>query len=94
MAMDEPILKNKIHRTAGEERIRRQQETMIANRRLVALFVERSSHQWVVRDPEGNFWLIPAVEDGWGHRQPFQLTDEAELEPVPGHYIYMLDLPF
>jgi len=61
---------------------------------LVALFVERSSQQWVVRDPEGNFWLLPSVEDPWGHRQPFVLTPESELEPVPGHYTYMLGLPF
>jgi len=27
--------------------------------RKVALFVERSSQQWVVRDPEGNFWIVP-----------------------------------
>ena len=40
-------------------------------KRMVALFVERSYQQWVVRDPEGNFWLLPSVEDPWGHRQPF-----------------------
>jgi hypothetical protein len=27
--------------------------------RKVALYVERSSQQWVVRDPEGNFWSVP-----------------------------------
>jgi hypothetical protein len=58
------------------------------------LFVDKASRQWVVRDPEGNFWIIPSDEDPWGHRQPFHLTEEAELEPVPGHYQYMLDLPF
>ena len=63
-------------------------------KRLVALFVEKSSRHWVVRDPDGNFWAVPAVENGWEHRQPFNLTAESELEPVPGHYIYMLDLPF
>ena len=40
-------------------------------KRMVALFVERSYQQWVVRDPEGNFWLLPSVEDPWGQRQPF-----------------------
>ena len=64
------------------------------SRRMVALFVERSYQQWVVRDPEGNFWLLPSVEDPWGYRQPFTLTPEAELEPVPGHYTSMLGLPF
>jgi len=63
-------------------------------KRLVALFVERPSQQWVVRDPEDNFWLLPSVEDPWGQRQPFHPTPETELEPVPGHYTSMLGLPF
>ena len=63
-------------------------------RRMVALFVERSYQQWVVRDPEGNFWLLPSVEDPWGYRQPFTLTPESKLESVPGHSTPMLGLPF
>ena len=63
-------------------------------KRLVALFVERSSQQWVVRDPEGNFWIVPSVETAWVKRQPFYPTEETELEPVPRHYLYMLKLPF
>ena len=67
---------------------------MNAARRLVALFVDRASQQWIVRDPEGNFWMLPAVEDAWGQRQPFNPTAEMDLEPVPGHYRDMLRLPF
>jgi hypothetical protein len=63
-------------------------------KRMVALFVEKSQQQWVVRDPEGNFWLLPSDEDPWGHRQPFTPTPEMELEPVPGHYTSTLGLPF
>lgn len=63
-------------------------------KQVVALFVERVSQQWVVRDPEGQFWLVPSVEDPWDHRQPFDPTEEMDLEPVPGHYKYMLRLPF
>ena len=63
-------------------------------KRMVALFVERSYRRWVVRDPEGNFWLLPSVEDPWGQRQPFSPTPETELEPVPGHYTSLLGLPF
>jgi len=63
-------------------------------RSMVALFVDRSSRQWVVRDPEGNFWFIPSVENPWEHRQAFYPTEQTELEPVPGHYLHMLDLPF
>lgn len=60
----------------------------------VTLFVRRASQQWVVMDPEGNFWILPSVEHPWDQRQPFYPTDDSELEPVPGHYKYMLDLPF
>jgi hypothetical protein len=63
-------------------------------KRMVALFVERLHQQWVVRDPEGNFWPLPAVDDPWGHRQPFTPTPEPELEPVPGHYTSLLGFPF
>ena len=62
--------------------------------RLAALFVDRLSKRWVVRDPEGNFWIIPSVENAWEHRQPFFPTEKAELEPVPAHYLHMFDLPF
>ena len=61
---------------------------------VVAIFVDRASRQWVVRDAEGNFWLLPAIDNPWDHRQPFEPTEETELEPIPGHYKYMLALPF
>jgi hypothetical protein len=59
-----------------------------------ALFVEKSSRRWIVRDPDGNYWTLPGGENPWDHRQPFQPTEETELDPVPGHYRYMLGLPF
>jgi hypothetical protein len=71
-----------------------EEQMMLTLRKQVALFVDRQSRQWIVRDPEGNFWTVPSVENPWDHRQPFQLTEEADLEPVPGHYIDMLGLPF
>jgi len=61
---------------------------------VVAIFVDKSSQQWVVRDAEGNFWLLPVIDNPWAHRQPFDPTEETELEPIPGHYKYMLNLPF
>ncbi len=60
----------------------------------VALFVDRQSQQWIVRDPDGAFWLVPSGENTWDQRQPFQPTEDTDLEPVPGHYKDMLDLPF
>jgi len=61
---------------------------------VIAIYVDKSSQQWVVRDADGNFWLLPAGDNPWSHRQPFDPTEETELEPIPGHYKYMLDLPF
>jgi hypothetical protein len=61
--------------------------------RVIALFAERSSGQWVVRDAQGALWILPQVDNPWDHRQPFELTEGAELESVPGHYRYVLGLP-
>lgn len=66
----------------------------IIKKQVVALFVDRSSGRWIVRDPEGNFWLLPSVENSWDHRQRFYSTEQSDLEPVPGHYKDMLGLPF
>jgi len=60
----------------------------------VALFVAPSCQQWIVRDPEGCFWTLPPLQNPWEHRQPFCLTEQTELEPIPGHYKDMLGLPF
>jgi hypothetical protein len=59
-----------------------------------AIFVDRSCPQWIVRDPEGNFWRMPSGEDAWDQRQPFQPTEYSVLEPIPGHYRDLLGLPF
>jgi hypothetical protein len=69
---------------------------MIAmEKRVVAIFVDRASPQhWIVRDPEGQFWMVPPVDHPWDNRQPFDLAEDAQLEPVPGHYKYMLGVPF
>lgn len=68
---------------------------MVATKKPVfCLYVDKSNGQWVVRDPEGNFWTVPIVDKPWDHRQPFQPTEETELEAVPGHYKYMLGLPW
>lgn len=61
--------------------------------RILSLYVDRSSRNWVVRDIDGKLWLLPRVEDCWNHRQPFEETAESELEAVPGHYRYVLGLP-
>lgn len=65
-----------------------------ARKPMATIYVDKSCHHWVVRDPDGNFWTLPSVELPWDERQPHQPTAETELEPVPGHYKDMLRLPF
>jgi hypothetical protein len=60
----------------------------------IALFVERSTQHWIVRDPDGNLWMLPDGEDAWERREAFVPTEETDLEPIPGHYKYLLQLPF
>ena len=63
-------------------------------RKTVAIYVDRSTQQWIVRDPEGHFWVLPVTDHPWDERQPFEFTAESKLEPVPGHYKTMFSLPF
>ncbi len=60
----------------------------------VALYVDRSGGRWVVRDPDGRFWVVPPGDDPWNNRQPFEPTQISELEPLPAHYKYMLGISF
>jgi hypothetical protein len=80
ISLDEP---------APEERI-----VVTFRKQAVALYADRISQQWIVRDPEGNFWIVPCVENGWEYRLPFHLNEDTTLEPVPGHYKEMFGLPF
>jgi hypothetical protein len=64
------------------------------SKRVATLYVDKANQQWVVRDPEGNFWSLPATASPWDERQPFSPAEETALEPVPGHYKDMLGLPF
>jgi hypothetical protein len=64
-----------------------------AGTRVVALYVDKASQQWVARDSDGNFWSLPSTDNPWDERQPFSPTEETELEQVPGHYKYTLGLP-
>ena len=67
---------------------------MTMTKAVISLYIDRAARQWIVRDPEGSFWIVPSHDDGWEQRQPFELTEEANLEPVPGHYKSLLKLPF
>jgi hypothetical protein len=68
---------------------------MVEERRCtVSLFVDKTTNQWIVRDPEGQYWMLPSGEDAWEQRQPYQPGEDAELVVVPRHYQYLLKLPF
>ena len=67
---------------------------MITLRNGVGLYVDRATQQWVVLDRDGNFWIVRGDDrHPWDQRQPFQLAEDTELEPVPGHYKSMLGIP-
>lgn len=66
---------------------------MTTMKRIIALYVDKPGEQWVARDSEGNLWSLPSTPTPWDDRKPFEPTDGSELEPVPGHYKCMLDLP-
>jgi hypothetical protein len=68
---------------------------MIATEKpVVGLYVDKACPaHWIVRDHEGRFWMVPPGENGWQRRQPYQTTEETELESIPGHYKYALGLP-
>jgi hypothetical protein len=78
-----------MHRDIRDE----EADPMRGRNRAWAVYVERTTHQWVVLDPDGQFWILPVVDDPWRHRRPFQPTDETSLDPVPGHYRHVLGLP-
>ena len=60
----------------------------------VSLFVDRTAQRWIVRDPDGQFWIVPPGDDGWLQRTPLDPDSDLDLEPVPGHYRYLFNLPF
>lgn len=62
--------------------------------RIVGIFVDKTCpDRWIARDCKGNFWVVPPVADAWANREPFFPTEETQLEPIPGHYKYVLGLP-
>ena len=50
----------------------------------VTLYVDRLSQQWVVLDPEGNFWMVPSVETPGTSASRFTRPRRLSLSPFPG----------
>src|SRR5262249_26963162 len=38
--------------------------------RVVALYVDRASRQWIARDSDGNLWSLPPTDKPWDDRLP------------------------
>jgi len=36
---------------------------LIVRKQVMGLYVDRVGQRWVVRDTDGNFWLVPPVEN-------------------------------
>ena len=69
--------------------------TTAGRKPLSTLYADRLTRQWVVRDPEGRFWTVPSDRSAPAiQRERFFLTEETELEPVPGHYKHMLGISY
>ena len=66
---------------------------LVLHKRGPSIYVDRETRQWIVRDGDGNFWVLPHTENPWDDRQPYSPPEDAALEPVPGHYRYHLGLP-
>lgn len=59
----------------------------------VSLYVDRRLPDcWIVRDRAGAFWIVPAGERAWDRRQPYTLSEDAQLESVPSHYTSLLGI--
>ena len=71
----------------------KERKMLTLGRNTVSIFVDRLRQQWIVRDSDGRFWIVPSVENAWDHREPLDPDLHVELEPVPRHYKYLLDLP-
>ncbi len=65
----------------------------VGTKLVMSIYVDRSKQQWVIRDRQGDLWVLPVTENSWEHRQPYIPTEETDLEPVPGHYQSLLGLP-
>jgi hypothetical protein len=60
----------------------------------MSLYVDRACpERWIVRDKDGRFWILPPEENAWAKREEFEPSEDADLEPIPSHYLYLLDLP-
>jgi len=59
----------------------------------VSLYVDRNLPScWIVRDRAGDFWMVPAGDQAWERREPYTLSEDSQLESVPGHYKYLLGI--
>ena len=64
--MDEPHFMEE--RCSMNELTLEEQGMLVVRKHVPTLFADRSNRQWIVLDPEGNFWTLPSIEKPWDHR--------------------------
>lgn len=57
------------------------------------LFADRAKRQWIVRDGQGQYWMLPSSDRAWEDRIEVQQREITDLEAVPMHYKATLCLP-
>ena len=61
---------------------------------VVGLYVAKTCPEhWIAWTTRADSGWSRLAENPWERRQPFQWTEDTELEPIPGHYKYVLGLP-
>ena len=65
---------------------------MAGKNHVLTLYADRVDRRWVVRDPEGDLWVLPHTDTPWDDRQPFSPAEGTDLEVVPGHYLTLFGL--
>ena len=68
---------------------------MVATQKpVMGLYVDKTCPEfWIVRDYQGSLLVKYRPGRTPGARPAFQPTEETELEPIPGIYMYVLGLP-
>ena len=45
-------------------------EMVAMQTRVIGIFVDKACpERWIVRDSDGNFWIVPPIEDAWANRE-------------------------
>jgi hypothetical protein len=60
---------------------------------MVANILDKDARMSILMEDARVEQFVPSGQDSWERRQPFEPTEETELELIPGHHKYVLGLP-